>query len=278
MIPEPFVEDELAFPSFLHIRRPPGGEQRAATTTEVAAEIKKRITTDLEASLTAAFTDVNRDDASTAAGFQNLEVGLKYQFVADASRETVASLALTWDVAGTGRAAAGAESFDTLHPALLLGKGFGDLPDRLTALKPLAVATRLGAGIPTRASQPDVLEWGMALEFSLPYWNSIATHVALPAVVNRTIPIVEMDLQTGLDGALAGKTTGTANVGAVWVGKGVQVGLEAVIPVNERSGATIGVRGFVRLDLELVLGRWAGQPLFSSAPEAREERVSHDRH
>jgi hypothetical protein len=49
-----------------------------------------------------------------------------------------------WDVGGTGRKAVGAESFDTLTPLLLFGKGLGDVSEALVLLRPLAIAGLVG--------------------------------------------------------------------------------------------------------------------------------------
>ncbi|PYN59625.1 MAG: hypothetical protein DMD90_28635 [Candidatus Rokuibacteriota bacterium] len=140
VIPEPFVEDELAFPSILHIVRPRRGDEPRTRTTQIGAELKKRLTADFELSLGGSLLELSPDGKPTTTGFGNLEVGLKYQFLRDPSREAVASIALNWEVGGTGRAAAGAESFDTFSPSILAGKGFGDLPDRLAIFRPSAVA------------------------------------------------------------------------------------------------------------------------------------------
>src|SRR5205823_4185656 len=79
-----------------------------------------------------------------------------------------------------------AESFSTFTPTLFFGKGFGDLPQDVKFLRPLAVTGLVGVGIPSRAStttvsdegdaeverHPHTLEWGFAVEYSVPYLQS----------------------------------------------------------------------------------------------------------
>jgi hypothetical protein len=272
VISEPFVEDELEFPVISHILRPRHGDEPRARETRIGAELKKRLTSDFEVSLGGGFTELSPDETPTVTGFDNLEVGLKYQFLREPSREAVASIALSWEVGGTGRAASGAESFDTLSPAILGGKGFGDLPDLLAAFRPLVLAGRLGADIPTRASSrtadggevrhPNSLAWGAVVEYSLPYLQAYVKDLGLPLPLNRMVPLAELDLHTALDRGESGRTTGTMNLGAVWIGHWVQIGIETVVPVNERSGKNVGIRAFVRFDLDRVLGERAGRPLF----------------
>ena len=272
VIAEPFVEDELEFPVFSHILRPRHGDEPRARETRIGAELKKRLTADFEVSLAGGLTELSPDGKPTVIGFENLEVGLKYQFLRDPSREAVASIALSWEVGGTGRTATGAESFDTFSPALLGGKGLGDLPDPVAALRPLVLAGRLGADIPSRARSrtadgdevrhPNSLAWGALVGYSLPYLQAYVKDLGLPAPLDGIVALAELDLHTALDRGQSGRTTGTTNIGAVWIGKGIQIGLETVVPVNERSGKNVGIRGFVRFDLDRVLGERAGRPLF----------------
>jgi len=278
VIPEPFVEDELSFPSVLHIRRPGTDTEPRTLGTRIGAEIKKRLTPSLELSVAGALTVNSPDQGPTLTGFDNLEIGLKYQVVTSALHEAVLSAALGWELGGTGRKATGAESFDVLNPAVLVGKGLGDLPSTLSVLKPLAVTGALGARIPTQAStkltidqssragreferHPNMLQWGGAIEYSLPYLEAYVKDLGLPTPVKQMFPLVEVDLQTPLDRGAAGKTTGTVNPGVVWAGQSVQVGVEAVFPINDRAGRSVGVRAFVRIDLERFLPA-LGQPLF----------------
>jgi hypothetical protein len=74
-------------------------------------------------------------------------------------------------------------------------------------------------------------------------------------------PLVEVDVQTPLDRGAAGKTTGTVNPGVVWAGQSVQVGVEAVFAISDLAGRSVGVRAFLRVDLEDIMPV-LGRPLF----------------
>lgn len=182
---------------------------------------------------------------------------------------------------GTGRKATEAESFDVVTPSIFFGKGFGDLPDALWMLKPLALTGVAGVAIPTRSRtrtvtvegdeveeeierHPHVLTWGFALEYSLPYLTSYVRDVGLPAFLRRLIPVVEVELQTPLDRGQAGKTTGTVNPGVIWAGRFFQVGVEAVVPINERTGKNVGVRAMLHFFLDDLFPTSLGRPLFGN--------------
>jgi hypothetical protein len=161
------------------------------------------------------------------------------------------------------------------------GKGFGDLPEALRCLKPFAITGQAGIEIPTSAStrsvtmddrtgetdveierQPDVLEWGFALEYSVIYLQSQVQDLHLPAPIDRLIPLVEFALETPLDRGEQGQTTGTINPGIIWAGKYFQGGAEAVIPINERTGTNVGVIAQLHFFLDDIFPHSLGRPLF----------------
>jgi len=78
VISEPFVEDELSLPSILHIRRPATSGEAGALVTQFGAELKKRLTSNLEGSVSGGLTLLQGDGETSRAGFDNLQLGLKY--------------------------------------------------------------------------------------------------------------------------------------------------------------------------------------------------------
>jgi hypothetical protein len=161
-----------------------------------------------------------------------MEIGLKYTFLKSAEHELIASGGLDIDVGGTGQARAGAEPFSTFTPSLFFGKGLGDLPDSLSYLRPAAVTGVLGLALPVRVD-PRVVQWGFTLQYSLQYLQSYVRDVGLPAPFDRMIPIVEFAMDSSVEGR--SRTTGTISPGVIWFGRYVQLGFEALIPVNGNS-------------------------------------------
>ncbi|MGN8612580.1 UNVERIFIED_CONTAM: hypothetical protein LJA04_09260, partial [Campylobacter jejuni] len=62
-----------------------------------------------------------------------------------------------------------------------------------------------------------------------------------------------------------GKTTGTVNPGVIWAGKYFQIGLEAIVPVNERTGKNVGFRGVLHFFLDDIFPRSIGRPIFGNS-------------
>ncbi len=267
-IDDPFVANELSFPTILHIKTPASAESPATRETDVTAEVSKRLSPDFGFSLGGTLKALDPEEGKSLSGFDNLEVGIKYVFFRNPDHETLVSLGLGWDVGGTGSKKVGAESFDTVTPALFFGKGFGDLPDSVEMLKPLALTGTFGVATPTRNStkkvmvtdegdieierevHPNVAKWGFTLQYSIQYLQAFVRDVGLPKPFSRMIPIVECAMQTPLDGRDAGRTTGTINPGVIWFGRYVQIGVEAVFPVNDRSGNNVGILGQLHFFLD----------------------------
>jgi hypothetical protein len=111
---------------------------------------------------------------------------------------------------------------------------------------------------------PEVLEWGFALEYSVIYLQSQVQDMHLHAPFDRLIPLVEFALETPLNRRARGQTTGTVNPGIIWAGKYCQVGVEAVVPMNERTGNNIGVIAQLHFYLDDLFPHSLGRPLFGA--------------
>jgi hypothetical protein len=275
---DPFVADELSLPTVSTIETPDGGGTRQ---TDISVDIAKRITPQFAIEIGETLTALNPHEGRAVNGFGNLELSGKYQFLKNDAHEAIVSLGLGVEIGGTGSRSIGADSFSTWAPGIFFGKGFGDLPDVLRFLKPLAITGLASVGIPTSAStrsvtvddrtgereveierHPDVLEWGFALEYSVIYLQSQVQDMHLPAPVDRLIPLVEFALETPLNRGARGQTTGTINPGVIWAGKYFQVGVEAIVPINERTGTNVGVIAQLHFFMDDLFPHSLGRPLF----------------
>jgi hypothetical protein len=275
---DPFVSDELSLPTVSTIRTPDDGGTRE---TDISVDIAKRITPEFGIEIGETLSVVNPHEGQTANGFGNLELGGKYQLLNNGPHEAIVSVGLDVEIGGTGSNAIGADSFSTWEPAVFFGKGFGDLPESVRFLKPIALTGVAGIAIPSSAStrsftvndetgerdvdierHPDVIEWGFALEYSMIYLQSQVQDMHLPAPIDRLIPLVEFAMETPLNRGPTGPTTGTINPGVIWAGICFQVGVEAVIPINEHTGNNVGVIAQLHFFLDDLFPHTIGRPLF----------------
>jgi hypothetical protein len=270
-IDDPFVADELSLPTISHIKLRGDEESPPTRETSINAEFSKRLSTDFGFSLGGTYKILDPDHGSQLTGFDNMEVSLKYVFFKSDEHETLLSMGVSWDVGGTGSKKVGAESFDTVTPTLFFGKGFGDLPDSLDYAKPLAITGSIGLALPTRRynkireTEDDgtvttdreknitTVQWGFSFQYNLQYLQSYVRDVGLPQPFSRMIPIVELSLETPTNDPKTTRTTGTVNPGIIWFGKYVQLGLEAVVPINTASGKNVGVLGQIHFYLDDIL-------------------------
>jgi hypothetical protein len=274
---DPFVADELSFPTVSRRKTAASGDEPATLETISSVDFTKRITPDFGFGFGASYLRLQPDGGDTRKGFDNLSVNLKYQFYKNDGRETIVSVGVDWDIGGSGAKSVGAESFSTVTPTIFFGKGLGDLPDGLRFVRPFALTGTAGVAIPTRAStttvddagdasveqHPNVLTLGLAVEYSLPYLQSFVKDVGLREPFNRMIPLVEFSLQKPLDRG-GGGLTGTVNPGVLWAGRYVQLGIEAIIPINSRTGGKTGVIAQMHFFLDDIFPKSIGKPLFGN--------------
>jgi len=109
---------------------------------------------------------------------------------------------------------------------------------------------------------PNVLQWGFALEYSLIYLQEQVKDIGLSSPFDRLIPLVEFPFETPLNRGQEGQTTGTINPGLIWSGKYFQVGAEAVIPVNSRTGSNVGFIAQLHFYLDDLFPKTLGRPVF----------------
>jgi hypothetical protein len=278
VIDDPFVNDELSLPTVSSIVTPNEGGTR---DTEVAVDIAKRITPNFGVEVGESISNLKPPHQSSQSGFGNLELGAKYEFFENDEHETLLSAGVGVEVGGTGSKDVDADSFTTWAPGVFFGKGFGDLPNTVSFLRPFAITGQVGVAIPTSAStqtmtldektgereidierHSDVLEWGFALEYSVIYLQEQVKEIGLRAPFDRLIPLVEFAFETPLSREQSGQTTGTINPGVIWSGKYFQVGAEAMIPVNSRTGSDVGFIAQLHFYLDDLFPHSLGRPLF----------------
>jgi hypothetical protein len=189
-------------------------------------------------SLDATYRQPNENISPARNGFDNLELTVKKELVINAEHEYAITAGVASKLGGTG--ANGTTSHSTYTPMLFYAKGFGDLPDSLRLLRPFALTGVIGRETPMDALRPAMLNWSFTIQYSLLYLESYVKDIGLREPFNRLIPVVEFPVRTCLSHECSGKTTGTMNPGLVWVGQKFNVSLQAVLPINSRSGHGTG--------------------------------------
>ena len=229
---DPFVADELSLPTLSTIRTPDNGGTREL---DVSIDISKRITPYLDIEIGQGEVNLFPRQGANKTGLSNLELGSKFQFYTNEPHEFILSAGIDVTVGGTGSRQVGRDAFTTWSPGLFFGKGFGDLPEGLPWLRPVALTGNLSVDLPSSAStrtfggvdpvtgrrdvgvdhNPVSLETDFALEYSLIYLQEHVRNIGLGKPFDRLIPLVEFVLDTPLNRGRGGLTTGTVNPGVI---------------------------------------------------------------
>jgi hypothetical protein len=249
-VDDPGVGDE-ANVEYGHQRVPSDNGDQSINT--FSFEYDKLITPRLAVSVTGAYVTQNNP---TARGFDNFGVGLKYLLYVNEPHEFMTSVGVHADLGGTGSRAI-ANNFSTISPTIVMGKGFGDLPDSLLWLRPIAVTAEAGPSLTTGAGQPNSFDYGFTVQYSLPYLQQHVRDVGLRGALADLVPIVEVPLSRS-----QGQTTGTINPGFIFINRYGQLGIEAQIPINSASGSHVGVLVQAHIFFDDVLPNTLGKPLF----------------
>ena len=276
---DPFAASELSLPTVSAIRVPGMPPFKDIT---LSADLSVLVFPRTALTVGDAYEIQKPANQRAHTGFDNTDLNVLYEFFENDKHELITSVGLTWEIGGTGRGSLGASSFSTFTPTLYFGKGFGDLPDSLPLLRPFALTGTLCLGIPTRAGNrsvsvdpstgreivsvspnPNILEWGLALEYSLIYLQEHVRNIGLKAPFDRLIPLVEFSMSTPLNRGAGGLTTGTINPGVIWSGQYFQVGVEAVIPVNHHTGNNAGVIAQLHFYLDDIFPKIFSKPLLT---------------
>ncbi len=260
-IDDPAVADELSLPTVSYM-------EGDAAETSISGEYSKRLTSTFGLSAETGWVRSKTAGLPAASGFENIETTAKWQFHTSAASETIVSAGVSVEWAATGAAGIGAEQHSTITPTLWFGQGAGGLPESMAWARPFALTGSLGYAIPSRRRDPGELDdnphavtWGLALEYSLPYLQAHVRDVGLSSFFSRLTPVVEASFETPVTGSDR-TTTGTISPGLIWAGRRLQVGAEAMIPINEASGRHLGAVIQLHMYLDDLLAHSLGRPLW----------------
>jgi hypothetical protein len=266
---------------------------------DIPTTYSKLITPEWSVIVAETFRIIEQPNTPTRSGFDNLVLSTQYALYTDAQHQFIFTIAGSAAIGGTGSRNV-ANSFSTLTPTIQIGKGFGDLPDSLAWLRPVNFTANVGVALPTRSTNlststvtlptstiafttlssvmlptgataltetinPKILQWSFALEYTLLTTNSYTRPDGKAGrFPSGWVPLVEFAFQTPLNGPLAGRTTGTVNPGFIWVDRYLQVAVEAIIPIDARSGRDIGARAQAHLYFGELFPDTLGKPIFDN--------------
>lgn len=247
---DPFAADELALPtisSFDH-------------ETDIDFDYSKTIVRGFAIEVGMGHVDAGLPREPHERGFGNLEVSPTLELYRNAKHEFIFTTSFGWEIGGTGSKAV-AERRSTYTPTIKFGKGFGDLPDSMSYLRPLAITGSVGYVIPGATDEPKSIEWGGAIEYGLLYLQNNVRDEGFSNFVAHLTPVVEFSLSSPTRSGNGG-TTGTVNPGLIWSGQHIQLAAEAILPVNRASGHGVGFIAQLHFYIDDLFPHSLGRPIF----------------
>lgn len=282
---DPAVMDELVFPTVSSLKHP--GEGADVKDDRIGWSFTRLLTSTLAFGIESGWMHRNWG-SSQRSGFDMTRLGLKGLLYTTELHEVMISAGLAWGIGGSGAQGAGASNPDMLQPGIFFGKGFGDLPDCLSWLRPLGVTgavtlehpiagTSTNFGIDPQTGQlgpmltrnVNTVHWGFSLQYSTYYLTNRFTPGKLPKdePLHQFIPLVEFAFDT----PRGEKTAATMNPGLAYVADTWQVAAEAIVPLNSEGGRRIGVRAHLFLFLDDLIPAVFGNPLLESMTQVRSD-------
>jgi len=243
---DPFAADELALPTITSFNH----------ETDIDVDYSKTFLPGFAVEVGYGHVHASGDER----GFGNLEIAPSLEVYRNPDHEFILTTGFEWEVGGTGSKAV-AERSSTYTPTLKFGKGFGDLPDSLKYLRPLAVTGTIGYAIPGGGDAPKSIEWGGAIEYSLLYLQNNVRDQGFSDFVAHMTPVVEFAFSSRTKPGEGG-TTGTINPGLIWSGQSVQLAAQAVVPVNNASGHGVGLIAQMHFYIDDLFPHSLGRPIF----------------
>jgi hypothetical protein len=279
---DPAVADELVLPSSSSLGHPDGGSDVVDRRINWAFE--RLLTSTVSIGIESGWWHRNWEGAQRS-GFDTTYLELKKLLYKNEPHEFMATAALAWGIGSSGAQGVGRNKPNTIQPALFFGKGFGDLPDGLSWLRPLAItgavaiehpmtgtSTNLGVDPqtgqlgPTLTREVDTLHWGFSLQYSTYYLTSRFTPGRLPKQepLHQLVPLIEF----AFDSPRGEKTAATMNPGLAYVADVWQVAAEAIVPLNSEGGRRVGVRAQLLLFLDDLVPAVFGKPLLEAIQDS----------
>ncbi|MGH8183680.1 MAG: hypothetical protein ACREPH_08480 [Rhodanobacteraceae bacterium] len=229
------------------------------TTNDLGFSITKPVTPNFSLIAATDYLGTSQPGAPAVHGWSNVELGGVWQVYRNADTESIGSFSLSRSFAHTGSRAT-RDDFSTWSPTFNFGQGFGKAG--ATWLRPFALTGSVGLDLPNTRAEPRMLNWGLSLQYSLPYLQDFVKYAGIKSPFDNMVPIVELPMQTCLDRGCHGQTTGYVAPGVIWIGRYVQWGVELLAPVNRRTGSSLGVMFGLDFYLDDLAPHGFGAPIF----------------
>jgi hypothetical protein len=253
-----YSEFDLIVPTFVR------GEEEEEL--EIGTSFTFRLTENLGLEIEGEWVNRSLPDGPDQSGLSNLEAVLKYVAYVNPKREWIFTVALT-GATSLGDDEVRENDFNSFGTGVFYGKGFGDLPEWAKYLRPFMLQGDFIVHHPIDSDSAKIsntLSYDFGLYYSILYLQQFVKDIGIPAPFSRLFPMVEFTSERVLNGPDFGQRETFAMPGLMWVGKSSQVGVAAVIPINNaaRKEVDTGITGIISFYLDDLFPKQFKDPLF----------------
>jgi hypothetical protein len=185
-------------------------------------------------------------EQTSASGFSNLGLGYKRVLITLPRHEFVFTVNPTLELP-VGSSSVGSESHPRAGGDLLFQKGFGDLPDSLSMLRPAGIEGDAGWESKVTGARDDLVSADLELEYSLNYLDANVAAGSVPYALRDLTPHLDFDYAQYLSAHRnSSQPDFELTPGIAWLNSTFEVNLGVQVALNRASSGS-GAVAFVWL-------------------------------
>jgi hypothetical protein len=185
-------------------------------------------------------------EQTSASGFSNLGLAYKRVLISIPRREFVFTISPSLELP-IGSRSVGSESHPRAGGDLLFQKGFADLPDSLSMLRPAGIEGDAGWESKVTGARDDLLSANFELEYSLNYLDANVAGGSVPHAIRDLTPHLDFEYAQYLSAHRnSSQPDFELTPGIAWLNSTFEINLGAQVALNRASSGT-GAVAFVWL-------------------------------
>jgi hypothetical protein len=237
-----FIGNDATAENYLSI----GGAVDKAQNSE-SLYLEKTISSKSSFSLFVGYQRLEQEGEQTSAsGFSNLGLAYKRVLISLPRHEFVFTISPSLELP-IGSRSVGSESHPRAGGDLLFQKGFGDLPDSLSMLRPAGIEGDAGWESKVTGARDDLLSANFELEYSLNYLDANVAGGSVPHAIRDLTPHLDFEYAQYLSAHRnSSQPDFELTPGIAWLNSTFEINLGAQIALNRASSGT-GAVAFVWL-------------------------------
>ena len=237
-----FIGNDATVENYLSIA---GAVDRAQDSESLYLE--KTISPNSSFSLFVGYQRLEQEGEETSAsGFTNLGIGYKRVLISLPRHEFVFTINPSLELP-VGSRSIGSESHPRAGGDLLFQKGFGDLPDSLSILRPAGIEGDAGWESKVTGARDDLISADLELEYSLAYLDANVARGVVPYALRDLTPHLDFDYAQYLSAHRNSSQPDFELTPAIaWLNSTFEVNLGVEVAVNRAAQGT-GAVAFVWL-------------------------------